>query len=166
MDFFQTNTYHPVRKLVYENQHLLSDYITCAIAPFREGRIGFLRKLDVKQKSYFSFDVVDFFNNNKYALVGEEIYGLPGIGFFEAMACGSTLLGQSGRFYNGLGLVSGVHYVGHDGTLDSIKRAIDFLRENPEKAEEIAKNGKDYANTHCCPDALFDRLLTLLDQDG
>ena len=66
-----------------------------------------MRKLDVKQKSYFSFDVVDFFNNNKYALVGEEIYGLPGIGFFEAMACGCTLLGQSGRFYNSLGLVSG-----------------------------------------------------------
>lgn len=166
MNFFQTNTYHPVRKLVYDNQHLLSDYITCAIAPFREGRIGFLRKLDVKQKSYFSFDVVDFFNNNKYALVGEEIYGLPGIGFFEAMACGSTLLGQSGRFYNGLGLVSGVHYVGHDGTLDGIKRAIDFLRENPEKAEEIAKNGKDYTNLHCRPEALFDTLITLLDQDG
>ena len=53
MNFFQTNTYHPVRKLVYDNQHLLSGYITCAIAPFREGRIGFLRKLDVKQKSYF-----------------------------------------------------------------------------------------------------------------
>ena len=91
MNFFQTNTYHPVRKLVYDNQHLLSGYITCAIAPFREGRIGFLRKLDVKQKSYFSFDVVDFFNNNKYALVGEEIYGLPGIGFFEAMACGCVV---------------------------------------------------------------------------
>lgn len=166
MNFFKTNTYHPVRKLVYDNQHSLGGYITCAIAPFREGRIGFLRKLDVRQKSYFSFDVVDFFNNNKYALVGEEIYGLPGIGFFEAMACGCTLLGQEGRFYNSLGIVSGVHYAGHDGTLDGIKRAIDFLRENPEKAEEIAKNGKDYANTHCCPDALFDRLLTLLDQDG
>ena len=77
------------------------------------------------------------------------------------MACGCTLLGQSGRFYNGLGLVSGVHYVGHDGTLDGIKRAIDFLRENPEKAEEIAKNGKDYTNMHCRPDALFDNNNTI-----
>ena len=166
MNFFQTNTYHPVRKLVYDNKHLLSGYITCAIAHFREGRIGFLRKLDVKQKNYFSFDVVDLFNSNKYALVGEEIYGLPGIGFFEAMACGCTLLGQSGQFYNGLGLVSGIHYVEHDGTLDGIKRAIDFLRENPEKAEEIAKNGKDYTNMHCRSDTLFEKLLTLLDQDS
>ena len=166
MNFFHTNTYHPVRKLVYENQHLLGGYINCAIAPFRENRIGLLRKLDVRQKSYFSFNVVDFYNNNKYALVGEEIYGLPGIGFFEAMACGCTLLGHSGRFYNGLGLVSGVHYVGHDGTLDGITRAIDYLRENPEKAEEIAENGKEYTNTHCGPDALFDKLITLINQDG
>ena len=76
------------------------------------------------------------------------------------------VVGSEGRFYNSLGIFSGVHYVGHYGTLDGIKRAIDFLRENPEKAEEIAKNGKDYANIQCRPDALFDKVITLLDQDG
>ena len=166
MTFFQTDTYHPVRKLVYENQHLMDGYVNCAIAPFRESRIGLLRKLDVRQKSYFSFDVVDFYNNNRYALVGEEIYGLPGIGFFEAMACGCAVLGQSGHFYKGLGLVSGVHYVEHDGTLEGIKRAIDYLRKSPEKAQEIAEKGKEYTTSHCRPDALFDKLLTYLDQDG
>ena len=166
MTFFETDTYHPVRKLVYENQNSMVGYINCAISKYRESRFGLWRKLDVRQKSYFSFDIVDFYNNNRFALVGEEIYGLPGIGFFEAMACGCAVLGQSGNFYSGLGLVSGVHYVEHDGTLDGIKRAIDYLRENPEKAMEIAQNGEDFAATNCRPDALFDKLLTQLDQNG
>ena len=70
------------------------------------------------------------------------------------MACGCAVLGQSGHFYNGLGLVSGVHYVEHDGTLDGIKCAIDYLRECPEKAQEIAEMAKSMpprtvARMHC-----------------
>ena len=48
MTFFQTDTYHPVRKLVYENQHLMDGYVNCVISPFRESRIGLLQKLDVR----------------------------------------------------------------------------------------------------------------------
>ena len=36
IDFFKTNTYHPVRKLLYQHRTEISDWLTCRISPYRE----------------------------------------------------------------------------------------------------------------------------------
>lgn len=147
--FFEVDTYHPMRKSLYEQRTEITGHIDSKISPYHEKGHNLLSRLDVGQKKYFSFDVVDFYNSHKYALVGEEIHGLAAIGSFEAMACGCTLLGQKGPFYNGLGLLPGVHYVEHDGSFENIKSVIKELRAQPEKAEEIARNALVYTQKNC-----------------
>jgi glycosyltransferase involved in cell wall biosynthesis len=159
MNFFDEDTYHPIRKSLYHQRDEIKEFIESRISPYREKGHKLLSRLDIGQKQYFSFDVVEFYNQYKYALIGEEIHGLAAIGSFEAMACGCTLIGSKGNFYNGLGLERGIHYVEHDGTFESIKSAITFLRENPSKASEIAENGYQYANTFCNAPALWDLLI-------
>ena len=38
IDFFQTTTYHPIRKLLYENQAKLTDWLNCRVSPYRDNR--------------------------------------------------------------------------------------------------------------------------------
>ena len=59
-----------------------------------------------------------FYNDHKYALVGEEVYGLPAVGAFEAMASGCVLLGQGEEYYKGLNLRPNVDYLVYDGSLE------------------------------------------------
>jgi hypothetical protein len=42
----------------------------------------------VNQTTYFAQDIVSLYNEYKFVFVGEDIPGLPGIGIFEAVACG------------------------------------------------------------------------------
>lgn len=99
------------------------------------------------QKQYFSFDMVKKFNEYKMAVVGEEVMGIPGIGFVEAMACGTALIGQTVGYYEEYGMKEGVHYIGYDGTINGLYETIKFwqMPSNQERLEEIAENGKNLA---------------------
>jgi hypothetical protein len=171
MDFFQTDTYHPVRKLLYDARGELGGWLNCRISPYREmnKRPGFfaalltLLRLDVSQAEYFSFDIVNFYNEHKFAVVGEEISGFPAIGFFEAMACGCVMLGQQGSFYNGLGLEPGVYYLTHDGSVAGIHTAIEKAMSAPGRIEELSQNGLDYVARNCTSPSVWDTLQKALD---
>ena len=158
LEFFELSTYHPVRKLVYHNKEALSEFVSCAISPFRESGFRFLRVLDIKQKKYFSFDIVAFYNDHKYALVGEEVYGFPAVGAFEAMASGCVLLGQGEEYYKGLNLRPNFDYLVYDGSLRDLKNKIKYLRNNPRYAQKLAHNGRSFANKYCNSEALYDDL--------
>jgi len=158
MSFFKSDTYHPVRKMLFEHKDELGEDINCKISPYREKGHRLLARLDIAQKKYFSFDIVEFYNQHKYALIGEEMHGLAAIGSFEAMSCGCVLLAQKGVFYNGLGMEPGVHYAEHEGTLESIQNSIKWLRKHPEKSQEIAENAKAYVAENCQADQLFSKL--------
>jgi hypothetical protein len=165
-EFFETDTYHPVRKLLYQNREQLSDWLTCRISPFREltgsrtiaSKLSRLLRLDIVQTEYFSFDIVDFFNQHRFAVVGEELSGAPAIGFFEAMACGSVMLGQRGSFYDGLGLVPNIHYLPHDGSIESIRAAIEQANADIDRTKEISKAGLAYIAEFCTPAKVWDAL--------
>lgn len=172
ISFFRSDTYHPVRKLLYSRRAELSNWLECRISPFRElkgsnslfARLrGFLR-LDVLQTEYFSFDIVDFYNQFRFAIVGEELSGAPAVGFFEAMACGCVMLGAIGSYYDGLGLKAGVHYLEHDGTVESIHAAIVQASENLEHCAAIASAGRDYVEGNCRSQAVWDSLQARLAQ--
>lgn len=98
------------------------------------------------QKQYYSFDMVEKLNSYKIAVVGEEVMGIPGIGFVEAMACGCAYIGQNIGYYEDYGMIEGVHYIGYDGTKEDLANKIEhwLSPQNSKKLEEIASAGQKF----------------------
>lgn len=117
-----------------------------------------------RQKKYFSFDMVEKFNEYKMFIVGEEVVGIPGIGFVEGMACGSAYIGQNIGLYEDYGMKEGVHYIGYDGTLEDLKSKITYYQqpEHQEELERIANAGYEFAQSHFRGDVVAKELLEKL----
>lgn len=170
VNFFHISTYHPVRKLIYEHAADISNYIVSKISLYRakmkKGRIlRFLKHFSVAQKAYFSIDIIELYNNYQYAIVGEEAVGFPALGAFEAMACGCVLIAEP-KFYTGLGLKAGKHFVPHDGNLDSIVECIKMLNTNTDMAEKIAEAGSNFVNLHFRQKQAFSRFLNTMTKNN
>lgn len=116
------------------------------------------------QKQYFSFDMVEKFNEYRIAVVGEEIMGIPGIGFVEAMACGCAFIGQNVGYYEDYGMKEGIHYIGYDGTKEGLSKTIEFWQrpENQNKLELIANNGLSFVKENFRGDEIVNHLLSEL----
>ena len=93
--------------------------------------------------------MVEKFNEYKVFLVGEEILGIPGIGFVEGMSCGCAYIGQRG-LYEQYGMQEGVHYIGYDGTPEKLIETIRYyqLPEHQLELKRIAENGYQFAKEH------------------
>lgn len=119
-----------------------------------------------KQKKYYSFDMVEAFNSYKMCIVGEEILGIPGIGFVEGMACGCAYIGQDMPAYRDWGLVPGVHYITYDGSKEDLKRVIEYYQmdEHQEELEKIAKTGCEYVRTNFNGNAAAEKLMQQLEE--
>ena len=117
-----------------------------------------------QQKKYFSFNMVEKFNDFKMCLVGEEILGVPGIGFVEGMSCGCAYIGQKLGYYEDYGMQEGVHYIGYDGTLEDLKAKITYYQqpENQEELERIANAGYEFAQKHFRGEYVAEQLLNNL----
>ena len=114
-----------------------------------------------KQKKYFSFNMVEKFNEYKMHLVGEEILGVPGIGFVEGMACGSAYIGLDSSMYRDYGLIPGVHYIAYDGTKEGLRQTVEYWQrpENQEELEQIARTGCDFVRKNFCGPIVAEKLL-------
>lgn len=153
----------PARKFVKDNPEFFKDTVDCyseyymedttlkKVNPSDNSIVKLYKKLynrfnTGKQKKYFSFDMVEKFNEYKMHLLGEEILGVPGIGYVEGMACGSAYIGLDSPMYRDLGLIPGVHYITYDGTQEGLKTTVEYWQrlENQEKLEEIANNGYNF----------------------
>lgn len=171
----------PTRKQIKDNPEFFKDTIYCTSSDYLEDDEGkkvnssdmFLVKLYKKmynrthvgkQKKYYSFDMVEAFNNYKMCIIGEEILGIPGIGFVEGMACGCAYIGQDMPAYRDWGLIPGVHYITYDGTKEDLKAKIEYYQmdEHQEELERIAKTGCEYVRTHFNGDAVAENLLKQL----
>jgi len=174
----------PIRKLVKNNPEFFADTIDCYSRDYLEDDdVKVIKQTDnafVKmykrihnrfntgqQKKYFSFDMVEKFNEYKMHIVGEEILGVPGIGYVEGMACGSAYIGLDSPMYRDLGLIPGVHYISYDGTKEGLKSTIEFWQraENQEELERIADNGCKFVRKNFCGEkvaaAFIDKLIEI-----
>lgn len=150
----------PIRKAVKDNPEFFKDTADCYSSDYNEDDdVKVVKKGDNKliaiykkvynrlhngrQKKYFSFDMVEKFNDYKMHVVGEEILGIPGIGYVEGMACGSAYIGIDSPMYRDLGLIPGIHYISYDGTKEGLKETIEYWQrsENQEELEKIANAG-------------------------
>lgn len=116
------------------------------------------------QKQYYSFNMVEKLNSYKIAVVGEEIMGIPGIGFVEAMACGCAYIGQTTGYYEDYGMKEGIHYIGYDGSKKDLAAKIEYWMqpENQERLEQIADAGYNFVRTHFNKDVVAEGLLKQL----
>jgi len=153
----------PARKFVKDNPEFFKDTVDCYSCDYLEDNPGkninaddntlvrlykkiYNRTHVGKQKKYFSFNMVEKFNDYKMHLLGEEILGVSGIGFVEGMACGSAYIGIDSPMYSDYGLIPGVHYIAYDGTKEGLRATVEYYQksENQEELERIAKAGCDY----------------------
>lgn len=164
--FFGINTYHPVRKAIYDNRSSLSGDIASLVSPYRGNSQGGLlgrwrKRFMVSQKSYFALDIVDAYNSYRFVVVGEEASGFPALGAFEAMACGAVLIADS-RAYEGLGLVDGEHYLSHSGDVDGVVAMMREAREDMGRLVELSKKGVHFVDEHFRSHAAYNRLKTVV----
>ena len=171
----------PARKQVYDNAKELTPWVDCFNSDYLEDDkmskhsssdnklVTIVKRLHDKffvghQKKYYSFDMVEKFNDYKMCIVGEEIVGLPGIGFVEGMACGCAYLGQTVGYYEDYGMKEGVHYIGYDGTLDDLKAKISYYQqpEHQQELEMIAWTGCEFVRSHFNGPAAAESLLNNL----
>lgn len=171
----------PSRKQIKDNPEYLAGCVDCYSSDYMEDAdllktsdkdnalVAFGKKLynrfhTGQQKKYYSFNMVDKFNEYKMCIVGEEILGVPGIGFVEGMACGSAYIGLDSPMYTDLGLYPGVHYIGYDGTLKDLKEKIQYYQapEHQEELERIAATGCAYVREHFSGNAAAESLLNRL----
>jgi hypothetical protein len=150
----------PVRKFVKDNPDFFAETADCYSSDYLEDDdvkevkptdnviVKFYKRVHNRfntgrQKKYFSFDMVEKFNEYKMHIVGEEILGIPGIGYVEGMACGSAYIGLDSPMYRDLGLIPGVHYIAYDGTKEGLRSTIEYWQrpENQPELEKIAATG-------------------------
>ena len=169
--YYGTNCLQPARKQVYDHAEELKPWVDCFNSDYLEN----IKQMAVKksdsvikktiarlhskfftghQKKYYSFDMVEKFNDYKMCVVGEEITGLPGIGFVEGMASGCAYIGQTVGYYE------------DDGTLDDLKAKISYYQqpEHQQELEAIAKAGCEFVRSNFNGPAAAESLLNNLQE--
>jgi glycosyltransferase involved in cell wall biosynthesis len=168
----------PLRKQIKDNIEYFNGIIMCTSSDYNEDfkvkkvsskdnilvcffKVLYNRMHTGQQKKYYSFNMVDAFNDYKMCIVGEENLGVPGIGFVEGMACGCAYIGLDSPMYTDVGLIPGVHYITYDGTKEDLKRVIEYYQadEHQKELEQIAKTGCEYVRTHFNGDTVAKKLL-------
>lgn len=169
----------PSRKQIKDNPEFFKDTVYCTSSDYLEDQeayvptkwdsvpvIGLIRKIyrrfhTGQQKKYFSFDMVEAFNDYKMCIVGEEIVGIPGIGGIEGMASGCAYIGLDSPMYTDWGFVPGKHYITYDGTKEDLKRVIEYYQmdEHQEELEQIAKAGCEFVRENFVGEVVAKRLI-------
>lgn len=174
----------PARKFVKDNLDYFKDTVDCYSSDYLEDNPGktinprdnlliklykkFYNRTHVgKQKKYFSFNMVEKFNEYKMCLIGEEILGVPGIGYVEGMACGCAYIGIDSSMYRDLGLIPGVHYITYDGTKEGLRKVVEYYqqKEHQDELERIAKTGCEFVRSHFNGQASAETLISKLKKE-
>lgn len=154
--------YQPHRKMIYEHNNELLDYIDNYTSLYNENPLKKINPSDKiitkiikllynnrnsgQQKKYFSFNIVDKYNEYRMFTCPEDVNGDYGIGTIEGMACGCAMIGINSGIFEEIGLIPGVHYISYNGTLEDLKEKISFWQkeENQIKLSKIATEGCTY----------------------
>ena len=152
---FGTNLLQPQRKYLLEHGDAVPQLDVASVESFGSVSKGFMeillrrikgqvtlwfRKItpkNLRDEEFYSIDLVEYYNSYSFVVCPSEIIGLPGIGAFEAMACGAVLIDDGNDFYKDYGLVSDTHYARYDGSAVDLKAKLDCLSEKSEFVEDL-----------------------------
>jgi hypothetical protein len=176
INFFQTDELQPLRRQIYEQAHLHAAEIDSLISDLNASRATEKVKVDSlwcrllrrfrphPQRSYYKKNIVDVYNSYMMFTVPEEVCDLPAIGVVEGMACGCVFFGLDSPMYRDLGMVPGIHYVAHDGTLEDLLEKIRYF-QNPAQLyqlEQIAKSGYELVTEKFRAEVVYGEFLNRL----
>lgn len=178
---YESSLCHKMRKVIYDNKNYLQNELDSMITPYVENKkikahkegdsklVKFYKTIyntfiakEGSQKSYFSINIVDKYNEYQMAIVPEEYVGVPAIGAFECMACGCAMIGLDSTMYTDLGLIPGVHYIVYDGTIDDLKKKINYYQSHQSELKQIAETGADFVNKNFRKEYITKRFLNIL----
>lgn len=146
--FYKSNTLQPIRQEILDRWDAIDKYIDTTSQTFLTSRISFFEKIKKiitwSRYEYYNFDIVEKYNEYQMFICGEELWGMPWIGFVEWMACGCAYIGKIDSMYTDIGLLPWVHYIWHDGTLQDILKKIQYYQEHIEELEKIANMWYDF----------------------
>jgi glycosyltransferase involved in cell wall biosynthesis len=171
IEVYGTNSYQPHRKMILDNASNFPNEIVSYISSFSEGIIDVgltdnkLTRLYKKvhnaftygrQKTYFSFDMVETYNEYKMFICPEDINGSYGVGTLEGMACGCAMIGINIGIFEDMGLIAGRDYIQYDGTMDNLIEIIRYyqLPEHQDELAKVAKNGCEFVRKNYSKDAV------------
>lgn len=178
LEFFPTGQLHPMRKAIFDNKEQITDYVDSYISAMENVKAisnsskNLFQKISnfyyivfkAKQKQYFSFNIVSLYNSYKMFIVPEEIIGLPGIGFIEGMSCGTVFIGKEDPMYSDIGMISGVNYIGYDGTLDDLLKKIAYYQQNEQQLNVIAEESIRFVQDKMQPEIICKSLFADIDK--
>ncbi len=177
-EYFRTDTLHPMRKTIMENAAKVSAVLDSLIAARRveDKRTGrwensifyrvyslFAPPRNAAGDSYRKLDIVHKLNEYRMFVAPEENIGLPSVNFIEGMACGCAYVGLDDKMYRDLGLQSGVHYIGYDGTLEDMAKKIEYYQSHMAELEKIAEAGRIFVLSNFTKDKAIDGFLKTLE---
>lgn len=159
---YGSSSYQPIRKKIYDNKDKITEYIDSFIAVYTEKELkpinknqSFFKRLynqihnDIycgQQKTYYSFDMVEKYNDYMMFVSTEDINGSYGVGCFEGMACGTAMIGIHSGIYEDLGMEVYKHYIPYDGTLSNLCEVITYYQkaEHQDELKKIAECGYNF----------------------
>ncbi len=151
--YFGVNALHPMRKTIAKNIDSLTNVIDSRMITVEQATVKKRKKwyaalwskiVHPVGQPYHAFDIVETFNAYRMFVASEENIGLPSINSVEGMACGCAYIGLESPMYADLGMISGVHYVGYDGTLDGLVSKIAYYQGHEQELLAIADAGKRF----------------------
>lgn len=180
MDVYGSGEYQPRRKMVYDEAGKYSEEIDSYMSEYQNDSVLTINERDYwiskmvkkiynffnsgKQKKYFSFDIVEKYNEYQMFVCPEDINGSPGVGTFEGMACGCAMIGRDYGAFEDMGMLSGIHYIAYDGTMENMIDKIRYYQrpENISELEKIAKKGCEFVRIHFNQDTAAREYLDVL----
>lgn len=159
---YGTEYYQPRRKMIMDNASKYEEELDSFISEYDEKPLKKIQDKDNiflklykkiynyftsgKQKAYFSFNMVDKYNEYKMFICPEDIQGSYGIGVIEGMACGCAMIGCDYGAFEDLGMEAGKHYISYDGTMEDLIEKIRYYQrpDNQKMLEKIAKAGCEF----------------------
>jgi len=169
---------NPMREIMYLNKEDIKNYIASYIYPHDfavKGMKQILPNDDLLTRfakkylpswiltsilhyklPYFSFDIVQKYNEYTMFSSPEERTGLPSMKLLEGILCGSVLVGIDDPMYLKIGFIDGVNYIAYkDQDLEDLKKKIDYYQSHLEDLEKIALNGFNFVSENFTPEKVF-----------
>lgn len=115
-----------------------------------------------KNAGYYNKDMVQLLNEYKMFIFPEEVTGIPALGFVEGMSCGCAYIGIESSMYAKIGMQSGIHYIGYNGTYDDLVKKIRYYQVHEKEAEKIAEKGYRFVKENLASGKVFSRVMEQL----
>lgn len=113
------------------------------------------------QRKYHTIDMSALFNTYKAHVIGEEVVGLPGIGFAEGMMCGTVFVGIDDPMYRIHGLEPNIHYVAYSGGYPELLARLEEVLRDDAYLQSVSDVGCAFAKSHFREDLVYGKLIRM-----